>query len=719
MMSENATSKTVPDLRATLVMVLHHHQPMGNFEHVFQETYDRCYRPTLELLEAYPDIHVSIHLTGALWIWLSDHAPGYLDLLSKLVERRQVEVVGGGFYEPILAALPERSIRAQVEKMDRTLKDHFGRASRGFWLAERVWQTDLPARIASVGLEYAPVDDHHFLLAGFEPEELHGYYRAPWGGHALNLFPISRNLRYLIPFQLPDQLLEFMDRNARGGKVLTYADDAEKFGVWPETYKWVWEEGYLRSLFEHLVRQSGWLRVASMEEIVAERGPTGTAVLPNASYEEMMEWALPARLGVRYKEVEQELERAGLKDRVRPFFRGGIFENFLTKYSDVARLYNRMMFVSRMLAERSASSPDLWDRCEDALLKAQGNDVYWHGLFGGIYLANLRHFAFAELLQAENAMGLGIDAGKPELLEGDFDQDGCPDLFVARPEYSLWIAPGRGGSFQEIDDRAHHFHLTNTMTRQFEAYHARVEHGSPHASEKPAGGGISSIHDRSTGLESLDDAIFDPRPRRAFSDAIAPSSVGGLELDRGQGLEADYASLPLAVLSRSPDQIVLEGKGRFQGDLFQFRKEIRCGRSSFDVCYRLSFPAGSTDTQKWSTYSWITELPFTLLAGEDAGRSLEVLSKDWSPLSWISPSDLTDIRGFRGWDDWSKAAFSVRTSCPVRLVSRPIHTISLSEKGIEKIYQGTLFFLLFPLSDLVGEGVAITVDVGSAISEGK
>ena len=718
-MPEDTPERVEPDRRSTLVMVLHHHQPMGNFEHVFQDTYDRCYRPTLELLDSYPDIHVSIHLTGALWIWFSDHAPDYLSLLRKLAERGQVEVIGGGFYEPILAALPDRTLKAQIEKMNRVLEEHFGRASRGFWLAERVWQTDLPARIAPLGLEYAPVDDHHFLLAGFEPEDLHGYYRAPWGGHGLNLFPISRSLRYLIPFQLPEQLLEYLDRNARGGKVLTYADDAEKFGVWPETYKWVWEEGYLHSLFEHIARQSRWLRVASMREIVSERQPTGTAVIPNASYEEMMEWALPARLGVRYKEMEQELERSGMKDRIRPFFRGGIFENFLTKYSDVSRLYNRMMFTNRVLSERSEASPGLWERCEEALLKAQGNDVYWHGLFGGIYLSNLRHFAFSELLKAEQSMDTGKDPKKPELLEGDFDQDGFPDLFVTWPEYSLWITPGRGGSVMEIDDRVHLFHLTNTMTRQFEAYHARVGNAPPHGDEKPDGGGIASIHNRPLGLESLDDVVFDPRPRRAFSDAIAVSSIGGLELDRGQGLEMDFSALHMPVVSRGPEKIAFEVEGRFLGNAFKLHKEILCERHSFEVRYRMSFSEGSANPEKKASYSWVTELPLTLLAGEDSGRFLDVLGESWNSSSWLNPWDRSEVTGFRGRDDWSKTAFSVRMSRPARLVARPIHTVSLSEKGIEKIYQGTLFFLLFPLSALSGDGVGITVDIGRVHAEGS
>lgn len=699
-------------------MVLHHHQPIGNFPEVFQETFDRCYRPTLELLDQFQDIHVSIHLTGPLWIWAEENAPAYLDLMSRLESRGQIEVIGGGYYEPILAMLPDRDARTQVEEMNRMLERRFGHASKGFWLAERVWQTDLPFRLAQLGLGYAPVDDHHFLLAGLPSSMLHGYYRSSWIGKGLDLFPISRDLRYLIPFQLPEQFLEYMDRNGRGGKVLTYADDAEKFGVWPETYHWVWEEGYLRSLFEQIVRQSDWLRVASMGEIISERSPTGTAVLPNASYEEMMEWALPARMGVRYIQMGKTLEEKGLKEQVEPFFRGGIFENFLVKYPDVARLYSRMLFTSALLPEKTSNNEKQWERWSDLLCRAQGNDVYWHGLFGGIYLSNLRHEAFSDLLQAETCLEQDGILLVPSLYQGDFDQDGRPDLMVFRQHYALWIGPSLGGAILEIDDRVHHFHLTNTMTRQFESYHARVKgvpDNSPHES-----GVIPSIHDRPLAdLSHADifhgeDFIYDSRPRRPFSDGIVSSSVQGEDLDRGNRLECDLSSLEFSVLSSSQERLDLQGVFSLGETRVQINKEYRFNDREFSVRYCIARPDGKPFPDAFDGLRWVTEIPLTLLAGEDHGRSLKMMGETERPLTWGQPSDYEDVSGYSGNDDWSKTEFVVAGSLPFRLVSRPIHTVSLSEKGIEKTYQGTVFFHLFPMRSLEGEGVTVTVSFSGA-----
>ena len=205
------------DRRATMVFVLHNHQPAGNFAHVFRESFDRCYRPTLDLLWQYPDLHASLHYTGPLLEWIEVNEPGFLDLLRKMVERGQVEVIGGGFYEPIFCWLRSADQRRQVDLMRRHLEERLGKSGGGFWLAERVWETDLPARLFPLGLAYAPLDDHHFHLAGLDDEDLHGYYTVSWEGAPLRIFPISKDLLYLIPFRPVDQLLSFLDRRARGG----------------------------------------------------------------------------------------------------------------------------------------------------------------------------------------------------------------------------------------------------------------------------------------------------------------------------------------------------------------------------------------------------------------------------------------------------------------------------------------------------------------------
>src|SRR5207244_3084332 len=119
--------------------------------------------------------------------------------LRALVERDQVELWGGGFFEPILPAIPEPDRRGQVRAMADWLELELGSRPRGAWLAERVWEPGLASSLAAAGVEYTAVDDAHFVAAGFERDALWGHYLTEDQGLSLKLFPIHRELRYRVP----------------------------------------------------------------------------------------------------------------------------------------------------------------------------------------------------------------------------------------------------------------------------------------------------------------------------------------------------------------------------------------------------------------------------------------------------------------------------------------------------------------------------------------
>ena len=51
-------------------MVLHCHQPVGNFDHVFKKALEKCYLPVLNLLDAHPNVKVGLHFSGPLLEWM-------------------------------------------------------------------------------------------------------------------------------------------------------------------------------------------------------------------------------------------------------------------------------------------------------------------------------------------------------------------------------------------------------------------------------------------------------------------------------------------------------------------------------------------------------------------------------------------------------------------------------------------------------------------------
>ncbi|TMI84839.1 MAG: 4-alpha-glucanotransferase, partial [Bacillati bacterium ANGP1] len=211
-----------------LSLAIHNHQPVGNFDHIMARATDNAYAPLVGALERHPRIRLALHYSGPLLDWLKPHRPDLLQRIRALAARGQVEILTGGYYEPILAAIPDADKRGQIEKLTRTITAEFGSAPEGLWLAERVWEPHLPRVLSEAGVEYVLVDDRHFALAGLDTDALGGYYLTDEQGASLRVFPISQPLRYLIPFADVDKTLEYLDGRRGSVSALTMVDDGEK-----------------------------------------------------------------------------------------------------------------------------------------------------------------------------------------------------------------------------------------------------------------------------------------------------------------------------------------------------------------------------------------------------------------------------------------------------------------------------------------------------------
>jgi alpha-amylase/alpha-mannosidase (GH57 family) len=135
-----------------LVLLIHAHQPVGNFEKVFESAYVHSYLPFIEVLERHPSVRMGLHYTGSLLEWIERAHPEYFVRIRALVSRGQVEIVGGGFFEPILISIPPEDRREQITRLADYIEKHFGARPRGAWLAERVWEPQVPSTLGPAGV---------------------------------------------------------------------------------------------------------------------------------------------------------------------------------------------------------------------------------------------------------------------------------------------------------------------------------------------------------------------------------------------------------------------------------------------------------------------------------------------------------------------------------------------------------------------------------------
>jgi len=247
-----------------LVFVVHDHQPVGNFDDVLARAYADSYLPFLDVLERHPRIRLAIHTSGPLAEWLDRQRPEYLDRLAARVAAGQIEIVGGGFYEPILAMLTSRDRVGQISLYRDWLEARLRAPVGGMWVAERVWDPGMVADIAAAGMTWTILDDTHFKAAGLREDELDRHWLTEGDGRTLAVFPVSERLRYLIPFAPPEATIDHLRflADRRPGALAVFADDGEKFGVWPETHRTCFTEGWLERFFTLLESNADWIRMS-------------------------------------------------------------------------------------------------------------------------------------------------------------------------------------------------------------------------------------------------------------------------------------------------------------------------------------------------------------------------------------------------------------------------------------------------------------------------
>ncbi len=476
-----------------LGLLLHNHQPVGNFPWVFQQVYEESYLPMIEALERHPKVRLSLHYTGSLLDWMEEAQPAFLKRISALVQRDQVEIVSGGYYEPILPSIPDSDKVAQIRRLTERIQRNFGTKANGMWIAERVWEPDLPHFLRDAGIEWTILDDVHFKNVGLEDQDLYGYYATEDQSSVLKIYATSKSLRYTIPWRPVHETIQNMRSLATpdGNRIAVMGDDGEKFGSWPETHPYCWGygdySGWIEEFFTTLEQNTDWLHTTPLGEYARNYPALGRIYIPTSSYIEMTEWALPPQKSYTFGKLLHQLE-GEKRDDILQFMRGGFWRSFLVRYHEINNQHKKMLRVHHKVYDVGAAPEtglvQLW--------KAQANDTYWHGLFGGIYMGHVRSAIYHHLIKAENAADFArFGADHWQRFEyTDFDRDSQDELIVESDLQNLYIDPRRGGSLFEWDMRRSMHNLLSVMTRHQESYHQTLRQYEQERRQREA----ASIH---------------------------------------------------------------------------------------------------------------------------------------------------------------------------------------------------------------------------------
>ncbi len=664
----------------TLLLGVHAHQPVGNFPEVIAEAHERCYRPFLETVHRYPRFRFSAHFSGWLLDELLARYPADMQLLFAMVERGQAELFGAGDCEPVLAAIPTRDRLGQLAALADKLELRFGQRPQGAWLTERVWESCVVPSLARSGIHYVTVDDYHFLCTGRTQDELDSFFTTEEDGVTVDLFPISEDLRYRLPFSPADEAIRHLEYLADAGQsAAIYFDDIEKFGIWPDTYDWVYVRRWLEQFIEGVLA-SPLIETSTYARYHARTATRGIVYLPTASYSEMNEWTLPAPAAELYAALVRREKTAGTFELHRPFLRGGIWRNFLSRYPEANWMHKRMLGLSSRLAGLDEAPASL----RDLLYRAQANDAYWHGLFGGLYLPHLRRAVWSNLIALERALDERAPRPQPP---PDPDADGHTEIFLHNPALQAVIRLDGLAAIHELDSYPLGHNFGDTLRRTPEHYHEHVRRAAG-PSEAPAFSGIASAHHRLSFKHAIDPAEleFDTRGRLIAMDSLA-TEYGAVETLIANYVQTERTANDLRFAA------TLAGAGRID-------KRISVTGSVLEIAY------GAIEGRATSLVSrWYLALPSC-----DGFSGRYILADGAIPCGFGQELVVPETDQITLDDRLLGGSLRLRFSRPIRLEAGPHHTVSQSEAGFERVMQAACLRFCWTGSAPLTVSAAIVVD---------
>ncbi|MCB9743200.1 MAG: DUF1926 domain-containing protein [Alphaproteobacteria bacterium] len=718
-----------------LILVLGQHQPPGTPDEALQDALRKLYGPLLAALLRNEDIKVSLHLSGPLLRRVSELQPNYIDILKSLVQRGQVELIGGGWGWAFLGDLPREDAVGQVRMHSDWLNRRLGGRPKGALPAEGVWESSLPEVYHRAGLSWALVDERA-LTPGDPPLGLQGYYVTDTQGAALRLLPCSGSLSRLLARNPPTSFARSLARRAKAGAgavVVSARVEHIALEVGPENFvRWL---GALLTLFR---KQGHWLRTDTPSARL-QRLPLAGRVYP-ADWvpPRVARWLLSSEDAQRMLAYTERARQDAVTRAGPPLPRSGSWRRALTQHEEANRLHKRLRMASAEAArlrrgiEASPGSIDperitALSEVRQQLYEAQSCDALWHGPEGGVCDAALRHEAWAAIARVEQRVSALLDG--PErgvhFHIGDHDCDGFDEVLVRTPKLSAMVDPEAGGGLIELTVGRLPGNVLNTLTRREEPMHQAlrrfstapalvdaddVTQPSPERSlpqiddDSDEESLITAIPEARDEDEALYDELFvDQVPRAAFQDHFLGLPVRAEALQSGQhdergdfwgaaykleSCETDDAGTCSVLLTR--EGVVREGREeRLVRVLKRYLLRPQDGglRVQYEVINRYNEPVSGL---------FAVELTLNLDGRRPEACALRVAGKPPHPAdlpgSWARAGQVELVDDHAGW------AVTLSASTPGRVWHYPVRCVSRLGSSFTRRAQGTCLLMGWDLA---------------------
>ncbi len=651
-----------------LVLGAHNSQALGLANEDRVLVYEHAYKPFLKLLYNHPDIRFTLYYSGLLLEWLDKHHSEYVDVLTEMVKRKQAELLGGAFFEPILPLIPKTDRIGQIEHLTTHLRKSFGRRPRGAWIPESVWDQRVASNIRAGGIEYVFLDAEVF---SFRPDGVDNrLVLTEDEGKTLTVFPLARELVDALFVQTPEEVIErikkIAEKDAVGsaGPVVTMLVDGSALAFSTEEAERaiLWYDRFL----DLVVQNSDWLHVQIPGRIMRTHAPRERAYACDTSLADLMRWIQP--------HTTRDKKRGRATNHRRSF------RSIMEAYPESARLYAKMQHTHVLVNQvRGDKSRKMTAREE--LWRGQSHFAYWHNRYGGVYRSSFRKATYAALIEAEKTTrerGIFI----PAVSRVDVDLDGEDEILYQGNEINAYVDRS-GGRLFELDYIPRNWNYLDTFQRRQEDFHD----------------------------ETTVAAGYDNWPRQAFVDHLLEP---GQDVDhfargiRNQVCDLTDLSYELANIAKEHNEITLVGTSRNDESLTQvvMNKTFRFVKNRIDVEYHLAntgMKAIEADFAVETNLSFRSLAPGHLRIHVRQGRQRTEISPDNVVSEAISDVQFLDLA--------NNTTVTINPSDRPDLWTFPVEAVGILWNTPNWFYQSNCAVVRWPIELEAGSSVTMAISL--------
>lgn len=410
-------------MEAKLCIILDADYISENNTYALERNYNSYFKNIIAFLNEHKEFLLTIGFTSFQVKYYLQKHPEIAGVLHDLLARKQIEILGDGYYSPIFPLLSPLDRVGQIESMTMLLKSAFGKRVNGIRPFLSIWDQSLITSFSACGMDYAVLSNDVIAkdaLNGFPLilSEL---------GKAIKIIPLTNDLAPKEDEKAAEWILRLEEFSKPKGNSSGFCEEEND-----ECFSQLISFSIPMETFTALINTSFFsdfmgldpARVLSLPSLYLRTGMRSVRSHAMASMEKRAaKWC-----GKAFEET--------------PVTQGNTYslQDYLNTYPPVRRLYERVTFISSLISQQKGGDASRKKAASNLLRAAQAGYNFISYSTGLPAPESKRQGAFRILSMAE---GLARDAAKSfkeSASSYDYNCDGFNEYVCQMNQYSAVLS---------------------------------------------------------------------------------------------------------------------------------------------------------------------------------------------------------------------------------------------------------------------------------------